>query len=79
MQNFFDNISQLSGLNVGCFYAVGTLLNRMIIEHYPVSSARLVCTRIDIRHALGLHNSVSSVLISNNVYDPETLVTLHIV
>ncbi|XP_051954793.1 feline leukemia virus subgroup C receptor-related protein 2-like [Xyrauchen texanus] len=22
------------GLNVGCFYAVGTLLNRMIIEHY---------------------------------------------
>lgn len=28
----------LSGLNVGCFYAVSTLLNRMIIEHYPVSS-----------------------------------------
>lgn len=26
------------GLNVGCFYAVGTLLNRMIIDHYPVSS-----------------------------------------
>ncbi|XP_030578104.1 choline/ethanolamine transporter flvcr2b isoform X3 [Archocentrus centrarchus] len=23
------------GLNVGCFYAVGTLLNRMIISHYP--------------------------------------------
>uniref|UniRef100_A0A4W6DXF0 Choline/ethanolamine transporter FLVCR1 n=1 Tax=Lates calcarifer TaxID=8187 RepID=A0A4W6DXF0_LATCA len=23
------------GLNVGCFYAVGTLLNRMIIDHYP--------------------------------------------
>ncbi|XP_069552753.1 choline/ethanolamine transporter flvcr2b isoform X3 [Brachyistius frenatus] len=23
------------GLNVGCFYAVGTLLNRMIIERYP--------------------------------------------
>ncbi|KAL4618114.1 feline leukemia virus subgroup C receptor-related protein 2 [Arapaima gigas] len=23
------------GLNVGCFYAVGTLLNRMIIKHYP--------------------------------------------
>ncbi|XP_062406213.1 heme transporter FLVCR2-like isoform X4 [Sardina pilchardus] len=23
------------GLNVGCFYAVGTLLNRMIIEYYP--------------------------------------------
>ncbi|KAM4712850.1 choline/ethanolamine transporter flvcr2b isoform 2-T2 [Anableps anableps] len=23
------------GLNVGCYYAVGTLLNRMIIEHYP--------------------------------------------
>ncbi|XP_061602260.1 heme transporter FLVCR2-like [Cololabis saira] len=23
------------GLNVGCFYAVGTLLNRMIILHYP--------------------------------------------
>ncbi|XP_061668168.1 heme transporter FLVCR2 isoform X4 [Syngnathoides biaculeatus] len=23
------------GLNVGCFYAVGTLLNRTIIEHYP--------------------------------------------
>ncbi|CAB1342563.1 unnamed protein product [Coregonus sp. 'balchen'] len=27
------------GLNVGCFYAVGTLLNRTIIEHYPVSPA----------------------------------------
>jgi len=26
-----------SGLNVGCFYGVSTLLNRMIIEHYPVS------------------------------------------
>uniref|UniRef100_A0A4W5KQD3 FLVCR choline and putative heme transporter 2 n=1 Tax=Hucho hucho TaxID=62062 RepID=A0A4W5KQD3_9TELE len=24
-----------AGLNVGCFYAVSTLLNRMIIEHYP--------------------------------------------
>lgn len=23
------------GLNVGCFYAVGTLLNRMIIKYYP--------------------------------------------
>ncbi|CAL8316179.1 unnamed protein product [Merluccius merluccius] len=23
------------GLNVGCFYAVGTLLNRMVINHYP--------------------------------------------
>ncbi|XP_068609662.1 heme transporter FLVCR2 [Brachionichthys hirsutus] len=23
------------GLNVGCFYSVSTLLNRMIIEHYP--------------------------------------------
>ncbi|KAG7331874.1 hypothetical protein KOW79_005843 [Hemibagrus wyckioides] len=23
------------GLNVGCFYAVGTLLNQMIIKHYP--------------------------------------------
>ncbi|KAM6912392.1 choline/ethanolamine transporter flvcr2a isoform 3-T3 [Xenentodon cancila] len=23
------------GLNVGCFYALSTLLNRMIIEHYP--------------------------------------------
>ncbi|XP_066550173.1 choline/ethanolamine transporter flvcr2a isoform X2 [Amia ocellicauda] len=23
------------GLNVGCFYAVSTLLNKMIIEHYP--------------------------------------------
>ncbi|XP_028996861.1 feline leukemia virus subgroup C receptor-related protein 2 isoform X3 [Betta splendens] len=23
------------GLNVGCFYAVSTLLNRMILEHYP--------------------------------------------
>ncbi|XP_052391725.1 feline leukemia virus subgroup C receptor-related protein 2 isoform X1 [Carassius gibelio] len=23
------------GLNVGCFYAVSTLLNQMIIEHYP--------------------------------------------
>lgn len=30
--------SFLSGLNVGCFYAVGTLLNRMIIAHYPVST-----------------------------------------
>ncbi len=28
-----------AGLNVGCFYAVSTLLNRMIIEHYPVSSS----------------------------------------
>jgi len=26
-----------AGLNVGCFYAISTLLNRMIIEHYPVS------------------------------------------
>ncbi|KAF7230486.1 choline/ethanolamine transporter flvcr2b isoform X1 [Nothobranchius furzeri] len=23
------------GLNVGCFYAVGTLLNRMVLSHYP--------------------------------------------
>ncbi|XP_037541072.1 feline leukemia virus subgroup C receptor-related protein 2 [Nematolebias whitei] len=23
------------GLNVGCFYAVGTLLNRMILKHFP--------------------------------------------
>ncbi|XP_051502207.1 feline leukemia virus subgroup C receptor-related protein 2-like isoform X2 [Myxocyprinus asiaticus] len=23
------------GLNVGCFYAISTLLNRMIMEHYP--------------------------------------------
>lgn len=23
------------GLNVGCFYAISTLLNRMIIDHYP--------------------------------------------
>ncbi|XP_054875968.1 feline leukemia virus subgroup C receptor-related protein 2 isoform X2 [Poeciliopsis prolifica] len=23
------------GLNVGCYYSIGTLLNRMIIEHYP--------------------------------------------
>lgn len=23
------------GLNVGCFYSVSTLLNRMIVEHYP--------------------------------------------
>ncbi|XP_029316049.1 choline/ethanolamine transporter flvcr2a isoform X3 [Cottoperca gobio] len=23
------------GLNVGCFYSISTLLNRMIIEHYP--------------------------------------------
>lgn len=30
-----------SGLNVGCFYAVSTLLNRMIIEHYPVSPSHL--------------------------------------
>lgn len=27
----------LSGLNVGCFYALSTLLNRMVIHHYPVS------------------------------------------
>lgn len=39
LQTMFDVISQLAGLNVGCFYAVGTLLNRMIIEHYPVSPA----------------------------------------
>ena len=39
MQTLFNDISQLTGLNVGCFYAVGTLLNRMIIEHYPVSPA----------------------------------------
>lgn len=26
-----------AGLNVGCFYAVSTLLNRMIIDYYPVS------------------------------------------
>ena len=34
---YFDSCFQPTGLNVGCFYAVGTLLNRMIIEHYPVS------------------------------------------
>ena len=28
-----------AGLNVGCFYAVSTLLNRMITEQYPVSSS----------------------------------------
>lgn len=27
----------LAGLNVGCFYAVSTLLNRVIIDYYPVS------------------------------------------
>ncbi len=43
VQTLFDTISQLTGLNVGCFYAVSTLLNRMIIEHYPVSSACSVC------------------------------------
>ncbi|XP_069371664.1 choline/ethanolamine transporter flvcr2b isoform X1 [Paralichthys olivaceus] len=37
------------GLNVGCFYAVGTLLNRMIIEHYPgeeVNAGRIGLTII---------------------------------
>lgn len=32
-----DGIFRPAGLNVGCFYAVSTLLNRMIIHHYPVS------------------------------------------
>lgn len=35
-QILFDVIPYFAGLNVGCFYAVGTLLNRMIIVHYPV-------------------------------------------
>lgn len=30
----------LAGLNVGCFYAVSTLLNRVIIDYYPVSPIR---------------------------------------
>ncbi|KAF0023508.1 hypothetical protein F2P81_024138 [Scophthalmus maximus] len=37
------------GLNVGCFYAVGTLLNRMIIDHYPgeeVNAGRIGLTII---------------------------------
>ncbi|TMS21018.1 Feline leukemia virus subgroup C receptor-related protein 2 [Larimichthys crocea] len=37
------------GLNVGCFYAVSTLLNRMIIEHYPgeeVNAGRIGLTII---------------------------------
>ncbi|XP_058469582.1 heme transporter FLVCR2 [Solea solea] len=37
------------GLNVGCFYAVGTLLNRMIIAHYPgeeVNAGRIGLTII---------------------------------
>ena len=32
-----------AGLNVGCFYAVSTLLNRMITEQYPVSSSSHYC------------------------------------
>uniref|UniRef100_A0A8D0KX73 Uncharacterized protein n=1 Tax=Strix occidentalis caurina TaxID=311401 RepID=A0A8D0KX73_STROC len=27
------------GLNTGCFYALSTLLNRMVIRHYPVSAS----------------------------------------
>ncbi|XP_053497364.1 feline leukemia virus subgroup C receptor-related protein 2 isoform X4 [Ictalurus furcatus] len=37
------------GLNVGCFYAVGTLLNQMIIKHYPgeeVNAGRIGLTII---------------------------------
>uniref|UniRef100_A0AAY4B4I5 Choline/ethanolamine transporter FLVCR1 n=1 Tax=Denticeps clupeoides TaxID=299321 RepID=A0AAY4B4I5_9TELE len=37
------------GLNVGCFYAVGTLLNQMIIAHYPgqeVNAGRIGLTII---------------------------------
>uniref|UniRef100_A0A3Q2TIA7 FLVCR choline and putative heme transporter 2 n=1 Tax=Fundulus heteroclitus TaxID=8078 RepID=A0A3Q2TIA7_FUNHE len=37
------------GLNVGCFYAISTLLNRMIIEHYPgeeVNAGRIGLTII---------------------------------
>eukprot|EP00064_Thunnus_orientalis_P014808 superscaffoldBa00002634_g14855 len=36
-RNYLPNytLSGGTGLNVGCFYAVSTLLNRMIIEHYP--------------------------------------------
>ncbi|XP_029965759.1 choline/ethanolamine transporter flvcr2b isoform X1 [Salarias fasciatus] len=37
------------GLNVGCFYAVGTLLNRMIIFHYPgeeVNAGRIGLTLV---------------------------------
>ncbi|CAN9507384.1 unnamed protein product [Ophioblennius macclurei] len=37
------------GLNVGCFYAVGTLLNRMIILHYPgeeVNAGRIGLTLV---------------------------------
>ncbi|XP_057199548.1 feline leukemia virus subgroup C receptor-related protein 2 isoform X1 [Triplophysa rosa] len=37
------------GLNVGCFYAVSTLLNRMIMEHYPgeeVNAGRIGLTLV---------------------------------
>ncbi|TSM77368.1 Feline leukemia virus subgroup C receptor-related protein 2 [Bagarius yarrelli] len=37
------------GLNVGCFYAVSTLLNRMIIDHYPgeeVNAGRIGLTLV---------------------------------
>lgn len=34
-----------TGLNVGCFYAASTLLNRMIIQHYPVSPAHVPVRR----------------------------------
>lgn len=50
VQTVFDIVSRLPGLNVGCFYAVGTLLNRMIIERYPVSPADCVWTCIHTKY-----------------------------
>lgn len=41
----------LSGLNTGCFYSLSTLLNRMVLQHYPV------CDSVQIsRHCLLLQN-----------------------
>jgi len=31
------------GVNVGVFYVVSTLLNQMLLPHFPVSSAAIVC------------------------------------
>nr|XP_056722811.1 feline leukemia virus subgroup C receptor-related protein 2-like [Euleptes europaea] len=33
--SFFCLVLSLSGLNTGCFYALSTLLNRMVMTHYP--------------------------------------------
>lgn len=32
-----------AGINIGTFYSISTLLNRMIIGYYPVSSALAAC------------------------------------